>query len=65
MNAVAYAHGYGSAAALAGYAIETAEEYGAPEARVQDLRDRLAAIIAGVDEAASSPAPTSPDRGDS
>ena len=51
MNAVAYAHGYGSAAALAGYAIETAEEYGVPEARVQDLRDRLAAIIAGVDEA--------------
>jgi len=51
MSAVAYARGYGSAAALAGYAIETAEEYGVPEARVQDLRDRLAAIIAGVDEA--------------
>ena len=51
MSAVAYARGYGSAAALAGYAIETAEEYGVPEARVQNLRDRLDAIVAGVDEA--------------
>ena len=51
MSAVAYARGYGSAAVLAEYAIETAEEYGAPEARVQNLRDRLAAIIACVDEA--------------
>ena len=51
MSTDAYIYGYGSAAALAQYAIETAEEYGAPEARVQNLRDRLAAIIARVDEA--------------